>query len=105
MQCQSSVGDDGTHQTVTHPKARNLFLPGGAQTSALKEHMQGSGAIDSCGRFGCAHLKVLAVNTLAVVPAEDPCLEALAVLLQASRFLAVAAFVVAGSASHDALLL
>ena len=51
------------------------------------------------------HLKVLAVNTLAVVATEDACLEALTVLLKASRLLAVAAFVVASSADSVAFLL
>ena len=51
------------------------------------------------------HLKVLAVNALAVVPAVDACLEALAVLLEAARLLAVAALIVASSTSHSPLLL
>lgn len=42
-----------------------------------------------------AHLKILAVDALAVVGAEDGGLEALAVLLQAAALLAVAALVVA----------
>ncbi len=53
----------------------------------------------------CTHLKVLAVNAFAVVPAVDACLEALTVLLEAARLLAVAALVVASSTSHSPLLL
>jgi hypothetical protein len=53
----------------------------------------------------CTHLKVLAVNALAIVPAVDACLKALAVLLEAARLLAVAALIVASSASHSSLLL
>lgn len=55
--------------------------------------------------LNCTHLEVLAVNALAVVPAVDACLEALAVLLEAARFLAVAALIVTGSTSHSSLLL
>lgn len=55
--------------------------------------------------LNCTHLKVLTVNALAVVPTVNACLEALAVLLQAARLLAVAALIVTGSASHSPLLL
>lgn len=51
------------------------------------------------------HLKVLAVNAFAVVATVDACLEALAVLLQAPRLLAIAAFVMASCACSVALLL
>lgn len=51
------------------------------------------------------HLKVLAVNALAVVATVDACLEALAVFLQAARLLAVAALVVPGCSRHEAFLL
>jgi hypothetical protein len=55
--------------------------------------------------LNCTNLKILAVNALAVVPAVDACLEALTVLLEAARLLAVAALIVTSSASHSALLL
>lgn len=51
------------------------------------------------------HLKVLAVNTFAVVATVNACLEALAVLLQAPRLLAVTAFVVPSGACSTSLLL
>ncbi len=53
-------------------------------------------ACDICSREeDSSHLKVLAVDALAVVGAVDGGLEALAVLLQAAALLAVAALVVA----------
>jgi hypothetical protein len=48
-----------------------------------------------CHAWDVAHLKVLAVDALAVVGAVDGRLEALAVLLKAAALLAVAALVVA----------
>ena len=51
------------------------------------------------------HLEVLAVNALAVVSTVDAGLKTLAVLLQAARLLAVAAFIVASSTSCHPLLL
>ena len=54
---------------------------------------------------GCTHLEVLAVNALAVIATVNPGLEALAILFEAARLLAVAAFVVAWCAGHNPFLL